>query len=108
MGVLFVLVSFLSCIVDPCCRSHVSVLSLGRKLMKKFEHGAELAKDMGVSEDTLKAAFDDYNQIVDGKKQDPYGKRFFQGSWRMNDTFYVAVMEAVLHYTVSARRGACS
>jgi len=73
---------------------------LGRKLMKKFEHGAELAKDMGVSEDTLKAAFDDYNQIVDGKKQDPYGKRFFQGSWRMNDTFYVAIMEPVLHYSM--------
>jgi hypothetical protein len=70
--------------------------------MKKFEHGAELAKDMGVSEDTLKAAFDDYNQIVDGKKQDPYGKRFFEsGKWKMNDTFYVAVMEAVLHYSVS-------
>lgn len=73
---------------------------LGRKLMKHFNSGAELAKDMGVSEDTLKATFEDYNQIVDGKKKDPFGKRFFEGSWRMNDTFYVAIMQPVLHYSM--------
>jgi succinate dehydrogenase/fumarate reductase flavoprotein subunit len=69
--------------------------------MKKFNSGAELAKDMGISEDQLKSVFDDYNQIANGKKKDPFGKRFFSdGQWKMDDYFNVAWMEPVLHYTM--------
>jgi len=72
-----------------------------RGLMKRFEHGSELAKDMGISEDQLKAAFDDYNSIAKGNKKDPWGKRFFStGDWKMDDIFNVAWMEPVLHYTM--------
>lgn len=72
-----------------------------RGLMKRFEHGRDLAKDMGISEEQLKAAFDDYNKIAKGDKKDPWGKRFFSsGEWKMDDIFNVAWMEPVLHYTM--------
>ncbi|KAK9895825.1 Flavocytochrome c [Cystobasidium minutum MCA 4210] len=73
----------------------------GRGLMKRFESGADLAKDMGISEDKLKSTFDEYNQIAAGKKSDPWGKKFFSvGDWKMDDFFHVAWMEPVLHYTM--------
>ena len=68
--------------------------------MKKFNSGAELAKDMGVSEDALQSTFDKYNEIVDGKQKDPWNKRFFQGKWKMDDIFFVAMMQPLLHYTM--------
>lgn len=76
-----------------------SVFSTGRGLMKKFTSGADLAKDMGISEKQLKATFDDYNQIASGKKKDPFGKKFFDDdNWKMDDYFHVAVSNAVAHY----------
>jgi hypothetical protein len=60
--------------------------------MKRFNSGAELAKDMGIPEENLKKVFDDYNQIANGKKEDPFGKKFFSvGDWKMDDFFHVAV-----------------
>lgn len=75
-------------------RSNVltALYSTGRGLMKRFNSGAELAKDMGISEDKLKSVFDDYNKIAAGKKEDPFGKKFFSsGDWKMDDFFHVAV-----------------
>ncbi|VDC03866.1 unnamed protein product [Peniophora sp. CBMAI 1063] len=72
----------------------------GRGLMKRFESGAELAKEMGISEATLKKTFDDYNTAARTKK-DPFGKKFFsEGEWSMDDFFNVALMTPVLHYTM--------
>jgi len=68
--------------------------------MKRFESGAALAKEMGVSPDYLKKTFDTYNAGVKAKK-DPFGKKFFSsGEWTMNDHFNVAIMTPVLHYTM--------
>lgn len=73
----------------------------GRGLMKKFNSGEELAKEIGCSAATLKATFDDYNEIASGKKKDPYGKKFFHnGPLVMDDIFHVALMEPVVHYTM--------
>ena len=47
---------------------------VGRGLMKRFESGEALAKEMGLSPDALKKTFDDYNAIVKAKK-DPFGKK---------------------------------
>lgn len=47
---------------------------VGRGLMKRFESGADLAKEMGISVDELKKTFDDYNAVVKSKK-DPFGKK---------------------------------
>lgn len=72
----------------------------GRGLMKKMS-GKELAKEIGCSEDTLQKTFLGYNQIADGKKKDPFGKKFFHNlPFDISDTFHVAVMEPVLHFTM--------
>ena len=72
----------------------------GRGLMKKMS-GKELAKEIGCGDSALQATFQDYNAIADGKKKDPFGKKFFHNlPFDINDTFHVAVMEPVLHFTM--------
>ena len=72
----------------------------GRGLMKKMS-GKELAKEIGCGDSALQKTFEDYNAIADGKKKDPYGKKFFHNlPFDINDTFHVAVMEPVLHFTM--------
>ncbi|KIM45071.1 hypothetical protein M413DRAFT_66523 [Hebeloma cylindrosporum] len=72
---------------------------VGRGLMKRFDSGEALAKEFGLSPAVLKKTFDDYNQSVRTKK-DPFGKKFFQGEWKFDDFFHVAIMTPVLHYTM--------
>ncbi|KAF5388765.1 hypothetical protein D9757_005635 [Collybiopsis confluens] len=72
---------------------------VGRGLMKRFESGDALAKEFGLSPSVLKKTFEDYNQSVRTKK-DPFGKKFFSGEWTYDDTFHVAMMTPVLHYTM--------
>ncbi|OCK93786.1 Flavocytochrome c [Cenococcum geophilum 1.58] len=72
----------------------------GRGLMKKMT-GKELAKEIGCGEQALQATFKDYNAIADGKMKDPFGKKFFHNlPFNINDTFHVALMEPVLHFTM--------
>ncbi|CAG8567355.1 12120_t:CDS:2 [Ambispora gerdemannii] len=74
---------------------------VGRGLMRKFNSGDELAKEIGISPAQLKATFDDYNDIAEGRKKDPYGKKFFHNPpFTLKDTFNVAIMSPVLHYTM--------
>ncbi|KAH7086667.1 Flavocytochrome c [Auriculariales sp. MPI-PUGE-AT-0066] len=73
---------------------------VGRGLMKRFDSGEALAKEMGLKPEVLKKTFDDYNQIAKSKK-DPFGKKFFHGGeFKLNDYFHVAHMTPVLHYTM--------
>ncbi|KAL8277238.1 hypothetical protein RQP46_010307 [Phenoliferia psychrophenolica] len=74
----------------------------GRGLMKRFETGAELAKDMGLSEAKLAQVFADYVKVCKDPKTDPFGKKFFSNTdWSMNSgPFNVAIMTPVLHYTM--------
>jgi cytochrome b involved in lipid metabolism len=72
----------------------------GRGLMKKMT-GKELAKEIGCTPEHLQSTFKAYNEIADGKKKDPYGKKFFHnGPVDIDDDFHVAVMEPVLHFTM--------
>ncbi|KAJ7668470.1 fumarate reductase [Mycena polygramma] len=71
----------------------------GRGLMKRFESGDALAKEMGLEPSVLKKTFEDYNAVVRSKK-DPFGKKFFSGEWKYDDIFNVAIMTPVLHYTM--------
>ncbi|KAF7594932.1 hypothetical protein BBP40_007740 [Aspergillus hancockii] len=72
----------------------------GRGLMKKIT-GKELAKEIGCGDAALQKTFQDYNAIAEGKKKDPWGKRFFHNlPFDINDTFHVALMEPVLHFTM--------
>jgi flavocytochrome c len=73
---------------------------VGRGLMKRFDSGEALAKEMGIKPEVLKKTFDDYNTSARTKK-DPFGKKFFsEGEWSLNDFFHVAIMTPVLHYTM--------
>lgn len=73
----------------------------GRGLMKRFEHGKDLAKEIGCSPDTLNETFEKYNRIANGDERDPFGKKYFSnGPFKMDDYFYVAQMQPVLHYTM--------
>ncbi|KAI8364647.1 FAD binding domain-containing protein [Radiomyces spectabilis] len=72
----------------------------GRGLMKKFENGEALAKEMGIPAAKLKETFETHKRIAEGKMKDPWGKRFFSNVPTMSDQFYVALMQPVLHYTM--------
>jgi flavocytochrome c len=73
----------------------------GRGLMRRFENGEALAKEMGIAPAQLEKTFETYNSIADGKIKDPWGKRFFHNvPIKMSDYFYVALMQPVLHYTM--------
>lgn len=72
----------------------------GRGLMRKMT-GQELAKEIGCGPQKLQKTFDDYNAIAEGKQKDPWGKRFFHNMpFNVEDTFHVALMEPVLHFTM--------
>lgn len=71
----------------------------GRRVMKVC-HGNELASDIGISAAQLQKSFDSYNQYAI-KKNDPWGKKFFDGTpYKVDDTFQVAVVTPVVHYTM--------
>jgi cytochrome b involved in lipid metabolism len=72
----------------------------GRGLMKKMT-GAELAKEIGCGDKALQAEFQSYNAIAKGEKKDEWNKKYFHNlPFDINDTFHVAVMEPVLHFTM--------
>ncbi|KAF2442299.1 fumarate reductase-like protein [Karstenula rhodostoma CBS 690.94] len=72
----------------------------GRGLMKKMS-GKELAKEIGVSDKELQEEFQSYNAIAKGEKKDQWGKKYFHNvPFDINDTFHVAHMEPVLHFTM--------
>jgi len=72
----------------------------GRGLMSAMKSGAELAAFMGVSPATLKQTFETYSKDCVAK-EDTFGKLFFNnGPWDMNDSFFVATVTPVVHYTM--------
>lgn len=72
----------------------------GRGLMKKMS-GEELAKEMGIKPQELQEEFKSYNAIAKGEKKDTWGKKYFHNlPFDVNDTFHVAHMEPVLHFTM--------
>lgn len=75
---------------------------VGRGLMKRFETGEEVAKEMGISVDKLRKTFDNYMEIAKDPKKDPFGKKFFSNNdWQLSaGPFHVALMTPVLHYTM--------
>lgn len=72
----------------------------GRGLMKHFKSGHDLAKEMRISASTLGEEFEKYNAIAKTKK-DPFGKKFFHhANFTLEDSFWVAVVCPVLHFTM--------
>ena len=72
----------------------------GRGLMKFYDSGSALAKAIGIKASELQREFNAYNKIAASKK-DPFEKQFFKNTpYTLKDTFYVAVIEPVVHYTM--------
>jgi len=67
--------------------------------MKRFDSGEALSKEFGLPPAVLKKTFEEYNQGV-RTQSDQFGKVFFQGEWKFDDFFHVAIMTPVLHYTM--------
>ncbi|EPQ26125.1 uncharacterized protein PFL1_06333 [Pseudozyma flocculosa PF-1] len=73
----------------------------GRGLMKRFDNGRDLAKEMKIPVEKLEATFKDYEAIARGDKKCPWGKKFFSNAdFKLDQPFYVALMTPVLHYTM--------
>lgn len=73
---------------------------VGRKLMKKVNSGAELAKEFGISPSDLQKTFDAYNAAAAAGK-DEFGKNVFPNApMKMDDFFHVSMITPVRHYTM--------
>eukprot|EP00479_Gromia_sphaerica_P000534 TRINITY_DN1064_c0_g1_i3.p1 TRINITY_DN1064_c0_g1~~TRINITY_DN1064_c0_g1_i3.p1 ORF type:complete len:598 (-),score=193.41 TRINITY_DN1064_c0_g1_i3:278-2011(-) len=71
-----------------------------RNLMKHYTSGADLAADMGIPVSNLEKTFADYNKGAEAKS-DPFGKVFWPATpFTANDSFYVAIVEPVIHYAM--------
>jgi predicted heme/steroid binding protein len=72
---------------------------VGRRVMKTAS-GAELAKDLGISNQQLQTTFDEFNGYAKNGG-DPWGLQFFKSApYSVSDTFHVAVITPVVHYTM--------
>jgi flavocytochrome c len=71
---------------------------VGRKLMKYFTSGKDIAKEMNIPVENLEATFKEYTEA--GKTQkDKYGKKYFHNSvMDINDSYHVAIITPVVHY----------
>jgi len=73
---------------------------IGRNLMKRFANGQALAKEMGISLQTLQDTLNQYNEVARTKK-DPFGKKYFHNiPFDINDEFFVSIVTPVVHYTM--------
>lgn len=66
--------------------------------MKKLDING-LAKEMGVTVDTLKKTFEDYAEAARTKKC-PHNRKFFKNVPKPTDTFHVAIITPVVHQTM--------
>jgi flavocytochrome c len=72
----------------------------GKGLMKKLASGAELAAEIGCAEQTLRDTFERYSAGV-AADSDEHGRKYFANApYNMDDTFHVAVVTPVVHYTM--------
>ncbi len=72
----------------------------GRGLMRRFETEDDLAKEMGVDASVIKKTFSEYEEVGNGKRKDPFGKKFHRNFQMHKGPYYVAHMTPVLHYTM--------
>jgi len=68
--------------------------------MKHFKNGNDLAEEMGIDKAQLNKGFEDYNAAARTKK-DKFGKKYFNNAeFKMDDSYYVAIVTPVIHYTM--------
>jgi hypothetical protein len=68
--------------------------------MKHYKSAAEMARDTGMPLKNVEATFSSYNEIARTKKC-PFGKKFFHNlPFVPEDSFWVAIVTPVLHFTM--------
>merc|ERR1712196_264012 len=89
----------------------------GRELMKEYKTMKDLADEMKIDVSAIKKTFDEHNTIEEkckaapgegpydayggGKTFDQWGKKFFNnGPLSVDDSFHVAIVTPVVHYTM--------
>lgn len=73
---------------------------MGRGLMKHYKSAAEMARDTGMPLKNVESTFASYNEFARTKK-DPFGKKFFHNlPFVPEDSFWVAIVTPVLHFTM--------
>lgn len=65
----------------------------------KGETIEELAENMGVSPENLRATVDEYNEAVAGKIEDPMGKKLMQDPFNKGP-FYASIRVPTIHHTM--------
>lgn len=71
-----------------------------RGLMKFFPTGADLAAEIGISPEELSKNFEQNNEW-EKNGNDPWGKKYFtNGPTKIEDSYYVAQVTPVVHYTM--------
>jgi len=72
-----------------------------RGLMKFFPTGADLAAEIGISAGELAANFEQNNAWEQNPESDPWGKKYFtNGPTTIEDSYFVAQVTPVVHYTM--------
>jgi aspartate oxidase len=73
---------------------------MGRGLMKHYKSAAEMSADTKMPLKNVEATFAAYNDIAKNKNC-PFGKKFFHNlPFVPNDSFWVAIVTPVLHFTM--------
>jgi predicted heme/steroid binding protein len=72
--------------------------------MRHFASAAELAADMKIDVRVLEDTFGAFNRAAE-QNADPLGRLYFTNMpWRLDDNFFVALIEPVFHYTMGGLR----
>jgi len=72
-----------------------------RGLMTFYKSGHDLAKAIGVSAAELSANLEQNNEWAANPGTDPWGKKYFtNGPTKIDDSYYVAEVTPVVHYTM--------
>lgn len=93
----------------------------GRGIMKQYKNMGDFAKEYNIPLANVEATFNSYNDIAEkqakdpengpyeayggGKSWDPWGKKFFHNlPLETSDTFHVAIVTPVIHYTMGGMK----
>ncbi|UMM22422.1 hypothetical protein L5515_003646 [Caenorhabditis briggsae] len=87
--------------IDAFGRPAFNFYAIVKKFFKKYENHQELAKALNVGDAVIKATLDEYQEIFDGKKEDPWGKKVFPvAAISPNEPIYAAIVVPAIHYTM--------
>uniref|UniRef100_A0A1I7TMS0 fumarate reductase (NADH) n=1 Tax=Caenorhabditis tropicalis TaxID=1561998 RepID=A0A1I7TMS0_9PELO len=87
--------------IDAFGRPAFNFYAIVKKFFVKYNNSDELAKALGVDGSVVKSTLDDYKDIFDKKKEDPFGKKVFPVSAiSPTEPIYAAIVVPAIHYTM--------